>query len=83
MHEFMNIVEQLENLIQRQPFLPFTIYVAGGRKHRIEHPDFLGFSPRRRTVVVWTPTDTAIFVNPTLISEVEEHTSRKNGGRKR
>lgn len=79
----MNIVEQLVDLAERQPFQPFTIHVAGGWKHRIEHPDFLGFSPRRKTVVVWTPLDTAIFVNPALISELEEHSGRKNGGSKR
>jgi len=78
----MNIVEQLATLVQRSPFQPFTIFVAGGRKHRIEHPDFLGFSPRKKTVVVWTAADTAILLNPMLISEVEEHTNRKNGGKR-
>jgi hypothetical protein len=79
----MNIVEQLTELVLQQPFHPFTVHVAGDRKHRIEHPDFIGFSPRKKTVVVWTQTDTAIFVNPNLISEVEEHQRKKNGRGKR
>lgn len=69
----MNIVDQLEELAHREPFRPFTIYVAGGRKHRINHPEYVGFSPRKRTVVVWTDSDVAILLNPTLISELEEH----------
>lgn len=75
----MNIVEQLENFVQRQPFQPFTVHVAGGGKHRIEHPDFLGFSPRGRTIIIWTHRDTAIFVNPALVCEVAEHNGRKTG----
>ena len=78
----MNIVDQLASLLESSPFHPFTIHVAGGRKHRIEHPDFAGFSPRRKTLIVWTPADTAIFVNPTLISEVEEHGAKKNGSKR-
>ena len=69
----MNIVDQLEQLAHQEPFQPFTIRVAGGGKHRINHPEYLGFSPRKKTVLVWTETDVAIFINPTLISEVEEH----------
>jgi hypothetical protein len=71
----MNIVDQLEELLRRQPFRTFTIHVAGGR-HRIDHAEFLGLSPRRKTVVIWTRRDTAIFVNPNLISEVEEHSTK-------
>ena len=69
----MNIVEQIEALAHRHPFRPFTIRVAGGNKHRIKHPDFIGISPKKKTVVVWTEKDTAILVNPNLIAEVEEH----------
>ena len=73
----MNIVDQLGELTERQPLQPFTIYVAGGRKHRISHPEDISFSPRKKTVVVWTETDVAIFLNPGLISEVEEHSRNK------
>ena len=73
----MNIVNQLGELTDRQPFQPFTIYVAGGRKHRINHPEYISFSPRKKTVVVWTETDVAIFLNPCLISEVEQDSRNK------
>ena len=73
----MNIVEQLEDLVEREPFAPFTILVAGGRQHRIEHPEFLGFSPRKKTVLIWTQHDTAILVNSMLISEVETESGEK------
>jgi len=67
----MNFVNQLGQLADRQPFRPFTMHVAGGRKHQIN------LSTRKKRVVVWSETDVAIFLNPCLISEVEQDSRNK------
>ena len=35
------------------PFRPFTVEVAGGKRVRIEHPDYAILSPGGRTLIVF------------------------------
>lgn len=46
--------EQLRNFHRAQPFAPFEIYVADGRKFKVDDPEFLAYAPGARTFTVWS-----------------------------
>ena len=48
----MNIRE-LKDAYKAAPFQPFDIVLTNGRTVRVAHPEFMAFSPRGRTVVVY------------------------------
>lgn len=46
-------IEQLRRAIRAQPFRPFMISLADGRRFRVRHPDFVLIGPEAgRTFVV-------------------------------
>ncbi|HSZ59227.1 MAG TPA: hypothetical protein VK797_26535 [Tepidisphaeraceae bacterium] len=46
--------EQLRNFHRAQPFVPFEIHVADGRKFRVNHSELLAYAPGARTFAVWS-----------------------------
>jgi hypothetical protein len=46
-------IEALRKLYDSQPFSPFVIHLADGRKFPVEHREFLALGPRGRTVIVY------------------------------
>jgi hypothetical protein len=63
--------EQFRTTIHQQPFRPFTIRMADGRKFDVKHPDFLAQSPSGRTVIVFQPDDRYSILDLLLMSELE------------
>ena len=45
-------ISEIRDMLRKQPFHPFTIHLADGRKFLIEHVDFLLFSRSERSFVV-------------------------------
>ncbi len=46
-------IEQLRNVHQAQPFVPFTIHLGDGRSFLVPHRDSLSHSPSGRTIIVF------------------------------
>jgi hypothetical protein len=46
-------VEAIEAFLHAKPFRPFRLITASGERCTVLHPDFLHFSPRRRTCNVY------------------------------
>jgi len=44
----MATIEQVRNAMHAQPFLPFTIHLADGRRYLVKHPDFIAIPTTRR-----------------------------------
>ncbi len=44
--------EQLQRFIHAQPFRPFWIHLADGRKFRVPHPDFIAHKPGSRIAMI-------------------------------
>ena len=63
--------ESLHETIQAQPFRPFTIRMADGRKFDVKHRDFLAQSPSGRTVIVFQTDDSYSVLDLLLMSELE------------
>ena len=43
---------QVRKLYEARPFRPFEVRMADGRAIRVDHPEFMSFSPSGRTIVV-------------------------------
>ena len=44
--------ERIRELLHTTPFQPFIIYMADGRKFRVDHPDFVLASPKNQSWVI-------------------------------
>jgi len=50
-------IEQLKKAYSAQPFRPFDVHLADGRRIEVPHPEFLAMSPTGRTVIIVRPDD--------------------------
>ena len=64
-------IEQLRNAHRAQPFRPFTVRVADGRKFEIPHRDFLSQSPGGRTLIVYHGDEAFSILDLLLVTELE------------
>jgi hypothetical protein len=45
-------VDELRQLLRREPFLPFMLYVTDGRSFEVRHPEFVGITPSSLILIV-------------------------------
>jgi len=69
-------IEQLRNVHRAQPFQPFTIHLADGRKFLVPHPDFLSHSPTGRTIIVYQTNESFSILDLLLVTELEVHSAQ-------
>jgi hypothetical protein len=79
--------DELSSVHQAQPFQPFTMYLADGRKLHVRHPEFLSRHPKGRTVIVFHEDGLFSIVDSFHITEIEIDAGKarpdQNGGKKR
>ncbi|OHB64914.1 MAG: hypothetical protein A2Y77_03950 [Planctomycetes bacterium RBG_13_62_9] len=78
----MNL-EGVREALHREPFKPFEICLADGRRVPVRHPDFVAVGKRR--IIVVQPDDSTMFVEPLLIVSLDfngEHPVRRNHRKK-
>lgn len=65
-------VDQLRKCLHAVPFRPFVIYMADGRRLRVEHPEFVAISPTGRTAQVYANgEDAATCVDLLLVTALK------------
>ena len=74
--------EQLKQLWRAEPFHPFTIHLADGRKIPVRHREFLMPSPSGRTVIVYQPDDSFNIVDLLLVTDLEVGSNGRGRQRK-
>jgi hypothetical protein len=72
-------VDQLKNVIEAQPFRPFTIHMGDGRSFLVKHRDFISRSPSGRTLIVYGDGDNFSILDLLLVTELEVHSPTKPG----
>lgn len=63
---------------QATPFVPFKIFLPGGKPVNVPHPDFLTISPSGRIAHVWKSGDDYTAIDIFLITALE-HTRPPRG----
>jgi hypothetical protein len=66
-------VEHLKNVLQADPFRPFTAHMADGRGFLVRHRDFVSRSPSGRTMVVHSDDDRFSILDLLLVTKLEVH----------
>jgi hypothetical protein len=62
--------EELRRHITAQPFRPFSLHVADGRRITVVHHDFIMVSPKGRTADVYQADDTHDILDVLMITGI-------------
>ncbi len=65
-------VEQIKQVKNATPFVPFRINYPGGASVEVPHPDYISFSTTGRIAYVSLPDDRLIRIDVALITSLEE-----------
>jgi hypothetical protein len=64
-------IEQIRKAYDAQPFRPFDMHLADGRKIPVLHREFLALSPTGRCVFVYQPDESFDIVDLFLVTDLE------------
>ena len=67
------IVEDIIELSEVRPFVPFEVHLADGVSFHIRHPKWMMFSPDFRTLMLVTEDHKTRRVSVPLITHLTEH----------
>ena len=70
-------VAGVREALHRQPFEPFSIALADGRKLPVKHPDFVAVGNRR--IVFIGEDDSTAIIEPLLIVSLDSLPSKPKG----
>jgi hypothetical protein len=73
-------ISEIRNLLDAEPFRPFTIRVADGGRIRVVHPDFVALAPSGREMSVYHPDGDHQIIDVPLATRLE--ITGRNGSRK-
>jgi hypothetical protein len=71
----MTIVD-LRNLYDAEPFRPFIMHLADGRKIPVMHQEFMASAPNGRTVIVYQPDNSFNIIDLLLVTDLEVKNGR-------
>jgi hypothetical protein len=60
-------IETLDRAYRANPFRPFTLHLADGRRLPVRHPEFVAFNPKGRIAIVIDEEDRAEYVDLLLV----------------
>jgi hypothetical protein len=76
-------IEKMRELIDAQPFVPFVVHLADGRKISIDHPEFVSSSKTGRVIHVFhDPGDASTFIDVPLVTALELKNGSSRGKRR-
>jgi hypothetical protein len=65
--------EEVKELLDAAPFVPFSMHMANGKKFRIDHPELAMLSSGKRFLVIGLPNDAVALADLRLATHVETH----------
>jgi hypothetical protein len=71
---------QIKERRTANPFVPFTLRLANGRRFFVPHRDFISQSPGGRIVIVYGTDDAASIVDLYLVTDLEVHAAATDTG---
>jgi hypothetical protein len=72
-------ISELQKLYDAEPFRPFFIHMADGRKIPVKHREFMALSPSGRTAYVYQLNDDSDIIDVGLVTALELRKSLSNG----
>ena len=74
-------ISELRKLYDAEPFQPFLIHMANGRKIPVRHREFMALAPSGRTAYVYQTNDDSEAVDVALVTSLELRKNLSNGKR--
>jgi hypothetical protein len=66
------VKDRIRELLHTAPFRPFVIRMVDGKKHKIDHPEFVLAPPNKvQEVIVMEQNGRVHFVSTVLVSRIE------------
>jgi hypothetical protein len=65
--------KEVKELLDAAPFIPFSMYMANGKKLRIDHPELTMLSSGERFLVIGLPDDAVALADLRLATHIETH----------
>ncbi len=75
-------IAQLRDLCSAQPFRPFVLHLADGRKVGVGHPEVVAAAPGGRAITVHQPDDTMDVVDLISVTDLEIKSPNRRAGEK-
>jgi hypothetical protein len=72
----MNI-EKIREVLNRNPFLPFSIRMADGRDITIHHPDFVALEPSGTELIAYLPDNSFKIIDLSLVTSIDVFKPKK------
>ena len=69
-------IEEIRRLRLADPFRPFVIHLADGRRFSVPRAEFLALSPTGRTIAVFMPDDTFEIVDVPSVKRLSVNSKR-------
>ena len=76
-------IEQLRQMHQARPFIPFRVHMADGRHLDVGHPEFLAHTPAGRTIMIARPDESFEVIDLLLVTSLEPIDSKPRSRRQR
>ena len=74
-------ISELRKLYDAEPFQPFMIHMANGRKIAVKHREFMALAPSGRTAYVYHTNDDSEVIDVALVTSIELRKNLSNGRR--
>ena len=74
-------IQEIQRLRATQPFEPFRVFVADGRRYDVKHPEHLAQSASGRMIVVALPDDSFITLDLLLVTGVQKPIPKRRSSR--
>ncbi len=75
--------DKLKEVIRAQPFHPFVLHLADGRRMSVSHPESISLSTSGRTAHVFGADESSHFIDVLLVTELEVKAKSNRNGRTR
>jgi hypothetical protein len=72
-------ISELQKFYDAEPFRPFLIHMADGRKIPVKHREFMALSPSGQTAYVYQLNDDSDIIDVALVTALELRKSLSNG----
>ena len=74
--------KEAKELLDAAPFIPFSMYMANGKKFRIDHPELAMLSSGERFLVIGLPDDAVALADLRLATHIETHPTPQRARRR-
>jgi hypothetical protein len=75
--------DKLKDVMRAQPFRPFVLHLADGRRINVSHPESISLSGTGRTAHVFGSDEASHFIDVLMVTDLEVKARQSRNGHRR